>query len=110
MTDRARHDHQDRSGFSAGMMLGLIAGAAVGYFLTTDKGKELLQKLTDNAEGVIENIRENEVVQEKIAQTQEVLDQARVAVNEKASTVAEATETSPAKKAHFFQRSGSPLK
>lgn len=110
MTDYARHDHRDRSGFTAGMMLGLIAGAAVGYFLTTDKGKELLQNLADNTKGAIENIRENEVVKEKIAQTQDVLDQARVAVNEGASVIAEATEAPPAKKARFFQRSGSSLK
>lgn len=110
MSDHLHHDHYDRSGFNLGMMLGLIAGAAAGYFFTTDKGKELLHNLTDNAQGALESIASSEAVQEKIAQTEEVLEQARVAVNEKASALARATEAPVDRKPHFFQRRGSSLK
>ena len=39
----------DNSKFLTGLVLGVAAGAAIGYFLTTDKGKEILEEIKSAA-------------------------------------------------------------
>ena len=41
-----KHDHNG-SGFMNGLLLGVIIGAALVFFLGTKKGKKLLQAITD---------------------------------------------------------------
>lgn len=41
--DKQHHDHHEGSGFFNGFLLGAIIGAAVIFFLFTDKGKKLLK-------------------------------------------------------------------
>lgn len=44
--DKHHHDHHD-SGFFGGFLLGAIIGAAVVFFLFTEKGKKLLKTITE---------------------------------------------------------------
>lgn len=46
MTMENNHNHQS-SGFMNGLMLGIIIGAALVFFLGTKKGRQLLQTITD---------------------------------------------------------------
>ncbi len=39
----------DNSKFLAGLLLGAAAGAAIGYLLTTDKGKEIVEEIKSAA-------------------------------------------------------------
>lgn len=39
----------DNSKFLTGLLLGAAAGAAIGYFLSTDKGKEVLDEIKSAA-------------------------------------------------------------
>ena len=45
--------------FIAGLLLGAAAGAALGYFLTTDKGKEMLEELKTTASDVGDDLKES---------------------------------------------------
>ena len=45
--------------FIAGLLLGAAAGAALGYFLTTDKGKEMLEELKTAASDAGEDLKES---------------------------------------------------
>ncbi len=96
---------QNNSGFTLGLLVGIVAGAAVGYFATTDKGKEILEKLADNAGLVLDNVKdkleENQIVQDKLAAAQEAIDQAKEVVGESVQKVTEP---------RLFHRGGSPLK
>ena len=100
-------DHHDRSGFNTGMLLGLVLGAAAGYFFTTEKGKEILQNLTDNAGEALESLQENEVVQDKLRQAEEAVEHAKEVVDEKLQEVARSQEE---RKPRLFQRAGNPLR
>lgn len=48
----------DKSKFLAGVLLGAAAGAAIGYLLTTEKGKEIINDLkaaASNAAGEVKD-------------------------------------------------------
>jgi len=45
--------------FIAGLLLGAAAGAALGYFLTTDKGKAMLEELKTAASDAGDEIKES---------------------------------------------------
>jgi gas vesicle protein len=47
----------DNSKFLAGLLLGAAAGAAIGYFLTTDKGKEIIEEFKSAALSAGDNIK-----------------------------------------------------
>lgn len=118
MSDCSCKNH-DGSGFTAGLLLGLVTGAASAHFLTnTDKGKELLNTLKENAGDAIESIKDNPVLADKIADLQKTMDQARATINTAAEKVADATHnskfTSPKRseggpKKNFFQKLGASL-
>ncbi len=111
MSDCQCKNHQDSSGFTAGLLLGLVTGAASAHFLmNTDKGKELLETLKENAGEAIESIKDNPALVDKIADLQKTMDAARATINNAAERVVEATE--PAKSApkkNFFQKMGASL-
>lgn len=91
--------------------MGIIIGSAAGYFFTTEKGKEMLQNLADNAGEVIEELQDNEIVQEKIRQAQEAVEQAKQVVSEKSQQPsAQSRRLEEPKKPRFFKRAGNPLK
>ncbi len=105
------YDHHDSSGFTAGLLLGLVTGAASAHFLmNTEKGRELLKTLKDNAGDAIKELGDNPVLAEKIADLQKTMDAARATINTAAEKVAEATgDTKPAPKKNFFQKMGASL-
>ncbi len=112
MTDDNCAHHNDSSGFTAGLLLGLVTGAASAHFLmSTDKGKELLEKLKENAGDAIKELGENPALADKIADLQKTMDAARATINQAAEKVAEVTESpkhaSPKK--NFFQKMGASL-
>ena len=47
----------DNSKFFAGLLLGAAAGAAIGYFLSTDKGKEIIDEFKSAASSAGDNIK-----------------------------------------------------
>jgi gas vesicle protein len=47
------------SKFIAGLLLGAAAGAALGYFLNTEKGKEFVEDLKTAAKDAGDNIKES---------------------------------------------------
>ncbi len=47
----------DNSKFLTGLLLGAAAGAALGYFLTTDKGKEILDDIKSAASDATEEMK-----------------------------------------------------
>lgn len=110
MTSTHNHDRQERSGFGSGMFMGIVLGSVVGYFLTTDQGKEILSGLSGKAKGKLDELKQDEnvveafeVIQEKVAQVKEV-------VSEAASQVAEKTSEPEKSKPRLFKRSGTTLK
>lgn len=111
MTDCNCGNHHDSSGFTAGLLLGLVTGAASAHFLmNTDKGKELLASLQEKAGDALAEIKDNPALAEKISDLQKTMDQARATINTAAERVAEATEVAkPAPKKNFFQKMGSSL-
>lgn len=115
MTDCKCSNHNDASGFTAGLLLGLVTGAASAHFLmNTEKGKELLETLKDNAGEAMESIKDNPALADKIADLQKTMDKARATINSAAEKVVTATESNraptgaPAKK-NFFQKMGASL-
>ena len=110
----------DANGFTSGFFLGLLVGGAGGYLLSTEKGKELLADLRDNASDKLTELAENPLIADKLADLEKTMDEARSAVedtsqnakekiHEVASSVAEATAEPKKPKKNFFFRSGSPL-
>jgi hypothetical protein len=112
MTDcHCGSNHNDSSGFTAGLLLGLVTGAASAHFLmNTEKGKALLDTLKENAGEALSEIKDNPILADKIADLQKTMDQARATINSAAERVADATATvAPTPKKNFFQRMGSSL-
>lgn len=48
----------DNSKFFAGVLLGAAAGAAIGYLLTTEKGREILADLKTAATNAANDVKE----------------------------------------------------
>lgn len=119
MADCNCPSHGDASGFTAGLLLGLVTGAASAHFLmNTEKGKELLNNLKERAGDALDEIKDNPVLAEKISDLQQTMDQARATINQAAEKVAAATNnstfTSPkasegGPKKNFFQKMGASL-
>jgi hypothetical protein len=103
--------HNDASGFTAGLLLGLVTGAASAHFLmNTEKGKELLNTLKENAGDALKELGDNPILADKIADLQKTMDQARATINTAAEKVAEVTGSPKSEpKKNFFQRMGSSL-
>lgn len=111
MSDCKCSNHNDASGFTSGLLLGLILGAAGIHFLSSSEdGKEILKRLKENTSEALKDIGENPVFAEKIQDLQKTMDAARATINTAAERVAEATETqkAPSKK-NFFQKMGASL-
>jgi len=53
------------SKFLAGLLLGAAAAAAVGYFLTTDKGKQFVEDLKSSASEMADDLKESYQTAEK---------------------------------------------
>ncbi len=111
MTDCKCSTHQDSSGFTSGLLLGLVLGAAGVHFLTSsDEGKEILAKLKESAATTLKDLGENPALADKIADLQKTMDQARATINNAAEKVVEATEVKkPEPKKNFFQKMGASL-
>jgi gas vesicle protein len=111
MTDCNCKNHSDASGFTTGLVLGLVMGAASAHFLmNTEKGKELLESLKENAGDALKELGDNPVIADKIADLQKTMDQARATINQAAEKVADATSgIAPVPKKNFFQRMGASL-
>ena len=90
--------HEDSSGFTSGFLLGLVVGGAGGYLLSTEKGKEILANLKENAGEKLQEVIDNPAIADKIADLEATMTKARQEIHEK---------TAPKK--NFFQRMGSPL-
>jgi len=112
--------HSDSSGFSAGLMLGLLLGGAGGYLLSTKEGKKLLENLKSSAGDKLQEFVQNPQVADKLADLEETMKQARQAldsgrdsaidkVHDVAEKIALETAPDPVKKRNFFFRSGSKL-
>ena len=92
------NDNHDGSGFTAGLLLGLVTGAASAHFLmNTEKGKELLATLKDNAGDAIKELGDNPLIADKIADLQKTMDRARATINTAAEKVAMPRNQKPAK-------------
>lgn len=48
----------DNSKFLAGVLLGAAAGAAIGYLLTTEKGREIIADLKSAASNAADEVKE----------------------------------------------------
>lgn len=110
----------DPSGFTAGLLLGLMLGGAGGYLLSTDKGKELLASLKENAGEKFKELAENPAIADKLADLEKTMAEAqsilkntetdaREKVHEVAARVAESTAARSAPKKNFFHRMGAKL-
>lgn len=109
----------DSTGFTAGLLLGLVTGAASAHFLmNTEKGKQILETLKENAGDAIKELGDNPALADKISDLQKTMDAARATINTAAERVAEATDnsnfTSPKRseggpKKNFFQKMGASL-
>ncbi len=104
--------HHDSSGFTSGLLLGLVLGAAGVHFLSSsDEGKEILARLKENTSEALKDLGENPALADKIADLQKTMDAARATINTAAEKVVEATESPKhAPKKNFFQRMGASLK
>ena len=110
MSDCSCSNNHDWSGFTAGLLLGLVTGAASAHFLmNTEKGKELLATLKDNAGDAIKELGDNPLITDKIADLQKTMDKARATINQAAEKVVTATETKKPTKKNFFQKLGASL-
>ena len=98
--------------------MGLIVGGAGGYLLSTDKGKELLANLKDEAGDKLSEIADNPVIANKLAELETTMQEARSAIESttkdarsRVHTAAEevAKATNPPKK-KIFRRRGTPVK
>lgn len=111
--------NHDSSGFTSGLLLGVVLGAAGLHFLTSsEEGKTILAKLKENASETLKDLGDNPALADKIADLQKTMDQARATINNAAERVAEATDksafTSPkhsegGSKKNFFQKMGASL-
>ena len=112
MSDCTCGNHHDSSGFTSGMLLGLVLGAAGIHFLSSsEEGKEILNKLKESASDTLKDLGENPALADKIADLQKTMDAARATINSAAERVVDATE--PAKstpKKNFFQKMGASLR
>ena len=110
MTDCNCKNHNDSSGFTAGLLLGLVTGAASAHFLmNTEKGKELLITLKENAGDAIKELGDNPILADKIAELQKTMDKARATINTAAEKVVTVTQTKKPTKKNFFQKLGASL-
>ena len=122
----------NNSGFSTGIVLGALFGAFTGYYLSTPKGREMLEDVQEKASKTINDITEKnpdikkvqETIQEVVQQAQETAKEAKQKAKKvvekaqdnyiqatKAEEMAEQipqTQKAPAR--NFFKRAGSPLK
>jgi len=110
----------DSSGFSSGLLLGLILGGAGGYLLSTKRGQELLNNLKEGAGDKLKEFADNPVVADKLAELESIMTEARATIGETsesarekihqaATQVARATEDEKPKR-NLFRRRGTPLK
>lgn len=111
MTDCKCGNNHDSSGFTSGLLLGVVLGAAGVHFLTSsDEGKQILSKLKESASDTLKDLGDNPILADKIADLQKTMDQARATINTAAERVAEATEdVKPSPKKNFFQKMGASL-
>lgn len=111
MSDCTCGGQHDSSGFTAGLLLGLVTGAASAHFLlNTEKGKEMLEQLKENAGDAIKELGDNPALADKINELQKTMDAARATINSAAEKVAEVTgpvKSTPKK--NFFQKMGASL-
>lgn len=101
-------DHSDSSGFSAGLMLGLILGGAGGYYLSTPQGQDIVAKLKGEAGDKLKEMLDSPEISTKLAELESTMQEARAVINQTAVKVATATEVKEPKKT-FFQRAGLSL-
>ena len=114
MTDCTCQSRHDSSGFTSGLLIGLVFGAAAAHFLNnTERGQEILANLKENASEALKDVSENPALVEKIADLQKTMEEARATINSAAERVAEATEPpveKPAEpKKNFFRSFGHTL-
>jgi hypothetical protein len=104
----------DASGFTSGLLIGLIVGASAAHYLeNTEEGKEILAALKDRASDALHDAKENPALAEKIAQLEATMNAARATINQAAEKVVEVTEEpvkSAPKKKNLFQKMGVSLK
>ncbi len=116
MTDcSCSHHPSDSSGFVSGLMVGVIVGAAAAHFLNnTERGREILDNIKENAGDALKEVVENPALAEKMKDLEKTVAEARKTINSAAERVAEATEpaeadTSAAPKKNFFKSLGRSL-
>ncbi|KKU89276.1 MAG: hypothetical protein UY18_C0001G0008 [Microgenomates group bacterium GW2011_GWF2_47_9] len=107
------------SGFSAGVLLGIVLGGAGGYLLWSEKGQELLDSLKSGASEKILELAENPAIADKLADLETTMRQARATLQNTAEGAESkihsaatfiATSTAPTTpKKTFFRRMGASL-
>lgn len=108
------------SGFTSGFFLGLLVGGAGGYLLSTEKGKELLADLRENASDKLSELAENPLITDKLADLEKTMLEARSVIDatsqnakekihEATSSLADITAEPEKPKKNFFFQGGSPL-
>lgn len=112
MADCTCSNNHDGSGFVSGLAVGLVLGAAGAHYLqNTEEGKELFENLKEKASEVIDSVKDNPALSDKINDLQKTMDLARATINSAAEKVANATETKkPTPKKNFFQKMGATLR
>jgi hypothetical protein len=104
----------DASGFTSGLLIGLIMGAAAVHYLeNTEEGKDVLAALKDRAADALKDVKENPALADKIRELEATMNVARETINQAAEKVVEATEEPAkpaAKKKNLFQKMGVTLK
>lgn len=77
----ANNDHSTHSGF----LLGVLTGAAVTLFLTTKKGRNIIQSLTDEGSGLLSEIED--LLKEKVTEVKEKEEELRPVIEKKVHEV-----------------------
>lgn len=112
MNDCSCSHHSDTSGFTSGLLIGLVAGAAAAHFLNnTERGQEILATLKENAGEALKEVGENPALAEKLEDLEKTVAAARATINSAAERVAAVTEPEkPAEpKKNFFKSFGRTL-
>jgi gas vesicle protein len=114
------YHHQDSSGFTAGLLIGLIIGGAGGYLLSSEKGQELLDSLKENGAEKLKDLMDNPLIADKLRDLESTMavaratlsnsaGQAQKSVHDAAERLAEATAPPKEPKKNFFKRMGASL-
>ncbi len=95
----SQHSQQpDQSGFASGLFFGLIIGGALGYWLQTKSGQDLLKKLKQTTTDTLEQLDQDDLLQTKLERAQALVNQLESKFNHSST------------RNRTFKKDGQPLK